>query len=161
MIRALLRASAALACSAVLALSASAQATLGYASGVLDDALYANVSGPPLLAFGVAPSLGVGPTPLALFDPGDPRSLDVGTDLLGLWTVDLLDAAGEGRIDYPLPADPGLAGVVVHLQAVTAPGAVTDGTTLRLRFRRVCVGGHTAVIAVTASTRRIRPRNFR
>jgi len=125
MIRALSRASSALACSAFLALSASAQATLGYASGVLGDTLHANVSGPPLLAFGVAPSLGVGPTPLALFDPADPRSLDVGLDLWGLWTVDLLDAAGDGRIDYPLPADPGLAGIVLHVQAVTSPGATT------------------------------------
>jgi hypothetical protein len=103
----------------------AAQATLDYAVGVLGEKLFANVSGPPLAFFGVAPSTGVGPTPLALFDPGDPRSLDVGTDLIALWTIGALDASGHGTVAFPLPADPGLAGVVVHVQAVTVPGAAT------------------------------------
>ncbi len=102
-----------------------AQVALRFADGVLGRAVYSNVYGTPGMIFGVAPSTNAGPTRLALFDPGNPGVLGVGTDLLPLWKTGVLDAQGFGQLAYGLPADPSLAGVVLHIQAVSAPGATT------------------------------------
>lgn len=108
-----------------LAPASLADVTLSYAGGVLGADLYYNVASDPFEIFGVAPSLTTGPTPLSIFDPSDPRVLDVGLDLLVFWSIGVLDADGLGTFQYPLPADAALAGLVLHAQAISAPGATT------------------------------------
>ena len=100
--------------------------------GVLGGSVTYQLVGAPALPFVLAPSFSVGPTPLALLDPGDGRELDVGLDLLAFWTIGGLDAGGAGSVTYPLPALPGLAGLTLFAQFVELPffpttfGAISD-----------------------------------
>jgi hypothetical protein len=59
-------------------------------------------------------STNAGPTPLALLDPTDPRSLQVGTDLLGLLTFGLTSPTGTGGNSISLPVNPALSGALLH-----------------------------------------------
>jgi hypothetical protein len=72
----------------------------------------------------LVPSFSAGPTPLALFDPGDPRSLEVGLDLLGLTASGVL-VGSDATVDFGLPVVPALLGLALHAQAFTVPGATT------------------------------------
>lgn len=67
----------------------------------------------------------VGPTPVGLLDPLDPRSVAVGLDLLGNWTVQLTSPTGTASFAAALPDDPAFNGYVFHWQAATFPGSPT------------------------------------
>ena len=75
--------------------------------------------------FFVMISYGAGPTAIALADPGDPRSVDVGLDLLGNWYVLGTGPAGTATIDTALPNDAVYQGTVLHWQTATFPGTTT------------------------------------
>ncbi len=67
----------------------------------------------------IVPSTTAGPTPIGIFDPGDPRSLSVGLDLLGFaWPV-LADLNLVATQQITLTASPALVGQALFFQAVT------------------------------------------
>jgi len=70
-------------------------------------------------------SAGDGPTPLALIDPSDPRSLAVDPDLLGVWSVQLTSPTGTGSISVAIPSGVAFQGVVFYWQCATLFGATT------------------------------------
>ena len=98
---------------------------LSWSEGVLGDELVFELQGDRLQGVFVLPSLGVGPTPLALLDPLDPRSLDVGLDLLSLLQFGVLDGGGQAELSLPLPLASGLQGLTVYAQAFSVPGQPT------------------------------------
>ncbi|GAB4147798.1 MAG: hypothetical protein Fur0037_16060 [Planctomycetota bacterium] len=70
--------------------------------------------------------LNAGPTPLSIVDPADPRSVQVGTQMLGqsifgLFAMDLHFRAGP----TPVPSSPGLLDLRLVFQGITFPGATT------------------------------------
>jgi hypothetical protein len=80
----------------------------------------------PFELVAVLPSFQPGPTPLLAFDPNDPRSLDIGTDLLfaayiGFSGLDLRARFGP----YAMPALPGFQDLPIYFQAVTLAGSPT------------------------------------
>ena len=66
-------------------------------------------------------SLTTGPTPLALADPLDPRSLALGLELAPMWFT-TPTGPGSGSLGIPIPGSPALHGMVLNFQGVTAPG---------------------------------------
>jgi N-acetylneuraminic acid mutarotase len=95
-------------------------------SGALGGVLHLQVANAapswPLL---LMVSATAGPTPVALLDPADPRSVAVGLDLLGNWSVQLTSGAGGAAVAVPLPGNAAFQGFVFHWQAATLPGAAT------------------------------------
>ncbi len=73
----------------------------------------------------IVPSTTSGPTPCAVFDPFDPRSLDIGLDLVGLAWAGLTGFDGHLRIQVPLAASPALQDQPLFFQAVTFAFAAT------------------------------------
>lgn len=68
-------------------------------------------------------SLNRGPTPLkSLFGSTDPRSLEVGIDLLPLWLLIATTSTGDGVIPVLVPTTASLQGVHLHLQLMTGGG---------------------------------------
>ena len=93
--------------------------------GTLGGPLQLEVRNAPANAFMLLmPSFNAGPTPIALIDPTDPRSLQVGTDLLGIWALFLTSPAGTVTAVANLPLDPSFQGIVLHWQSLTLPGPV-------------------------------------
>ena len=120
-----------------LAVPAGAQVELAWSEGLLGANLAYTVDAPAGAPLAIlVPSFETGPTPLALLDPTDPRTLDVGLDLFALATVTPLDPAGDASLSFALPAAPALAGRVLYSQAVTVPGAqtVVGGISNRVQF---------------------------
>lgn len=66
----------------------------------------------------IVPSLTTGPIPLALLDPTDPRSLDVGLELNTIWGG-LVAIGGHFTVNLPLAADPTLVDVPLYFQSLT------------------------------------------
>ncbi len=66
-----------------------------------------------------------GPTPIALVDAADPRSLSVGVDLVNEWYFALTDATGASTLALTVPNDTAFQGLTLHWQAFTFPGATT------------------------------------
>jgi len=66
-----------------------------------------------------------GPTAVSLLDPGDPRSVSIGTDLLSVNFPQILSGTGTGAINLALPSGAGFQGIVFYWQCVTAPGVTT------------------------------------
>jgi hypothetical protein len=66
-----------------------------------------------------------GPTPIALLDPLDPRSVAVGIDLLGLWAFQLTSPTGGATTSFALTNNPAAQGFVLHWQTATLPGVTT------------------------------------
>jgi N-acetylneuraminic acid mutarotase len=66
-----------------------------------------------------------GPTPVALLDPIDPRSVAVGIDLLGNWSLQLTDALGAATLATAIPSGASFQGFVFHWQCATFPGTTT------------------------------------
>jgi N-acetylneuraminic acid mutarotase len=107
---------------AMLALPAFADAKLKRVNGVLGQSVTYEVTGTPGQFFVIVPSFQTGPIPLAIFDPNDPRVLNVGLDLQLFAKIGALNGAGVGSKSYPLPNDNALAGLVLYAQAFTLPG---------------------------------------
>lgn len=111
---------------AVLSSAASAQASselnLSWSGGVLGWSWTLQVEGPALGGYLLAPSLQSGPTPLALIDPGDPRVLNVGLDLLDFWSFGQLGPDGTAERVFLLPPVAALVGADLRAQAVELPG---------------------------------------
>ncbi|QDU65440.1 Kelch repeat-containing protein [Engelhardtia mirabilis] len=121
-----LRPLAALTAAALCASPAAAQLQLSFSDGVLGSAVdFALEGGAPGAAYVILPSFQVGPTPLSLLDPLDPRLLGVGLDLFTIATVGGLDGTGKAGASYGLPASPVLAGLPLFAQAVSLPGLLT------------------------------------
>lgn len=112
-------------CLALVAPSASADVGLKRTGGVLGQTLHYDLSGDSGELFVFLPSTTLGPTPLALIDPTDPRSLDVGINLISAMVVGSLGLTGQSSLTFPLPADPALSGVPIHAQLMTLPGMPT------------------------------------
>jgi hypothetical protein len=97
----------------------------------------------------VVPSASQGPTPCAIFDPGDPRSLDIGLDLVDFAWPGLFDFFGDLHIPTALGAAPALQDLPLYFQAVTFqwqprlldrisnPAAIHLGNTNSFRERSV------------------------
>ncbi len=126
-LRTLLRGSAAFSLSAILASAAlgqdSSDLSLRWSGGVLGWSWTLELEGAPQGLYLLAPSFESGPTPLALVDPTDPRSLEVGLDLLQFWRFGQLDAFGAAQEVYLLPPTAGLVGADVRAQALEVPGS--------------------------------------
>jgi hypothetical protein len=128
--------------SALVATGAAAQAQLVRSGGALGGNLIYAISGQPLQFYALVPSLTTGPTPLALLEPSDPRSLDVGLDLSATWRVGPLGPSGSTLTTYALPLSSALQGLVLYAQAVTLPGTsgLFDDLTLRTSLRLAAPG---------------------
>ncbi|MEO0651856.1 MAG: kelch repeat-containing protein, partial [Planctomycetota bacterium] len=116
---------------------AQAQVDLSWTDGVLGSAVNFSIDAAPTAPLGVLlPSFNVGPTPLSLLDPFDPRVLGVGLDLFAFAAVVPLDPLGDATVSFPLPANPALAGTALLAQAITLPGTQTlvDGVSNRVSF---------------------------
>lgn len=110
---------------AALALPAASQLNLAWSGGVLGDKVEYSLNSSSGGFFGLIPSFTAGPTPLSVIDPNDPRSLSVGLDLQALWQFGGLQPGVVKTISYALPASSALAGITLHAQAVSLPGATT------------------------------------
>ena len=98
-------------------------AKLTRTNGVLGTTVDYQIDGDPFEVYVLIPSLGTGPTPLAIVDPTDSRLLGVGLDLLSVMKVGVLNGAGLANASYPLPGGPSLQGTALYAQFVTIPGA--------------------------------------
>ncbi len=95
-------------------------------SGTLGGTLTLQVrNAPPNFPLLVMVSNTAGPIPIALIDPNDPRSVDVGIDLLGNWSLMFTSPTGTAAISAALPNDAAFNGYVFHWQTATLPGLVT------------------------------------
>ncbi|QDU84644.1 Kelch motif protein [Planctomycetes bacterium Pla163] len=100
---------------------AAAQLTgleLDYRHGRLGTRIEFALLGAPGDVVVLLPSGTSGPTPLNLVDPGDPRVLSVGLDLVSQVSILFLDPTGFGLVTYSLAPQPGLVGVQIYAQAV-------------------------------------------
>ncbi|MEO6596107.1 MAG: kelch repeat-containing protein [Planctomycetota bacterium] len=73
----------------------------------------------PLEIVLIVPSTTSGPTPISLFDPNDPRSLNIGLDLVGLAWAGVTGLDGHMRVSATLAAAPSLQDQALFFQAVT------------------------------------------
>ena len=151
-------------CTALLAVSpasAAQVAELTRTGGVLGESVSYTLNAPaPTLAVWV-PSFQAGPTPLAILDPLDPRSLELGTDLLFFAQV-LAAGPAPAPFAVPLPSLPSLEGVEFRAQFLTVGGGptlfdlVSNLTAFRfasagsshpaLNTRTAALDGHTATL---------------
>jgi len=89
-------------------------------SGTLGSNLVLTVANGPANGLGMmAISYSAGPSPIAAFDPQDPRSLQVGTELASAWRLLLLDGQGNAAAGLSLPINPAFTNLVWHWQALT------------------------------------------
>ena len=89
-----------------------------HTGGVLGTSVTYDLKGNPGVLYVFAPSLNNGPTPLALFDPSDLRVLEVGLDLVSIWSLGAFDFFGNSQIVLPLPPAPALEGLPLRAQMV-------------------------------------------
>lgn len=114
---------------AALALTAGLHAQTDFdleklTAGTLGSNLVLTVANAPANGLGLmAVSFTGGPSPIAAFDPLDPRSLQVGTELASAWRLLLLDGQGSGGVALTLPANPAFSNLVWHWQALTLTAA--------------------------------------
>jgi len=64
-----------------------------------------------------------GPTPIAQFDPADPRSVELGLELAANWYVLGTSPTGRCLIDTAIPNSPAFQGTVLRWQTATFPGS--------------------------------------
>lgn len=100
------------------ALSQTTALELDYRHGRLGTRIEFALQGAPGDVVVLLPSGNMGPTPLNLVDPGDPRLFSVGLDLVAQLSILFLDATGAGLATYQLAPQPGLVGVPIFAQAV-------------------------------------------
>ena len=98
---------------------------LTWTDAVLGSQVNYQYQGDPLEPWLLGISLSAGPTPIALVDPADSRSLSIGVEFLGIWSSGLTSAGGDASAFYPLPPDPAVVGVAIHAQVMTLPGVTT------------------------------------
>ena len=67
----------------------------------------------------IIPSTSAGPTPIALFDPADSRSLDVGLDLVGSAFPVIADLNLVASLQFSIGSQPSLVDLPLYFQAVT------------------------------------------
>ena len=104
--------------------SLDAQLDLSWQGGVLNNGLVFELEGDTAQLYVLLISLKEGPTPLALLDPNDPRSLGVGLDLKNLARSGFLRAQSFSASEvFTLPHAPGLQGLPLYAQAMTLPGS--------------------------------------
>jgi hypothetical protein len=108
-------AAAALALTLLASPSAAQSAELTWQGGILGSTVQYDMTGPFGQIYALVPSLNAGPTPLAIFDPLDPRSLDVGLDLFSLAKFGALLPTAS----VTLPLIPGFSGFELHAQFAT------------------------------------------
>jgi hypothetical protein len=125
---------------------AASQAELTWSGGVMGTSVQYHLEGPFGEIFALAPSLNTGPLPLAIFDPADPRSLQIGLDLVSYVKYGAL--LPTGTVTFPVPVAPALVGLKAHAQFVTIDPAGTtpfliDQVSNRATF---VLGGHGDVI---------------
>jgi hypothetical protein len=108
-----------LALSCALAATANAQTTLTRANGILGETVNYALQGDPIELFVLIPATTPGPIPVGAINPGDPRLLSVGLDLINYWHVGILNGSGAAGKGWPLPSDPNLSGVILYAQFVT------------------------------------------
>jgi hypothetical protein len=71
----------------------------------------------------VVPSFLPGPTPVAVFDPADPRSLDIGLEMLSAAWLGSMGLDGHWRAGpFAMGAAPGFQDLPIRFQAVTLAG---------------------------------------
>lgn len=127
----------ALATLAALALPTTAQLELSFQGGVLGAGLNYHIAGDAPQLYVLMVSLSTGPTPLSLFDPADPRQLDVGLELSSIARLGFLPGPSFEAVEhYAPPAAPGLQGLPFYAQAVSLPGTpfLVDELTERTSF---------------------------
>ncbi|MCB9881852.1 MAG: hypothetical protein H6834_08690 [Planctomycetes bacterium] len=88
--------------------------------GIIGETTTVDIGGNPGTFYLLLFSSNEGPLPLALVDPTDPRSLQVGGDLLGLGVF--LSGPAPAQLQVPIPTDASLVGRMIFTQVVTAPG---------------------------------------
>ncbi|TAJ16000.1 MAG: hypothetical protein EPO68_11845 [Planctomycetota bacterium] len=123
--RAARRAALVLLSAAALRAATAAQVTLEWSGGVLGSQVDYEITASPGTFFAFLPSFTGGPTPLSIFDPNDPRVLSVGLDLQPLWKFGAIRGTGSKVLTFPLPPSGTIAGLTLHAQALTFPGATT------------------------------------
>jgi len=79
----------------------------------------------PFEACFIIPSFSPGPTPLSVFDPNDPRSLDVGPELLSAGWFGFLDLTGHFTVSSPFGSVPAFQDLPIFFQSVTIQGLPT------------------------------------
>ncbi|MCZ6599038.1 MAG: hypothetical protein O7B99_15480 [Planctomycetota bacterium] len=109
----------------LLAGAAFSTADLTRSGGILGQSVTMSLQGDPGEMYFLGISFNTGPTPLSLLDPSDPRSIDLGLDLLASWPSGTLDGSGQAVINASIPATPGLQGLPFHSQFITLPGVAT------------------------------------
>lgn len=112
----------ALVVTAALACTARAQdITLDVTGGSMPGSLTLDVypAIQPVELVLVLPSTNTGPVPISLFDPLDPRSLDVGLDLLSLAFLGLTGVDGHYRFTMPIVFEPSFVDTPLYWQAAT------------------------------------------
>ncbi len=90
--------------------------------GEIGQTLSIDLRGPNGSGFLLLPSLNAGPLPLAALDPTDPRVLEVGLDLPDFLFTSVFGASTI-TLQYPIPNDSALLGVVLHHHGFLFPGA--------------------------------------
>ncbi|MBX3463298.1 MAG: hypothetical protein KF830_09010 [Planctomycetes bacterium] len=95
-------------------------------SGARDGTLVLDVrQAPPNMPLLWLVGLSAGPTPIALLDPLDARSVSVGLELIGNWALQVTSPTGTATYSLLLPSSVVLQGDVFHWQTATFPGAPT------------------------------------
>lgn len=93
-------------------------------AGTLGAALTLQVRNAPVNKLMVVmPSYSAGPTPIAMFDPADPRSVEVGLDLASAWWFLLTSPTGTASFGINVPGSAIFHGHVLHWQTATFPGS--------------------------------------
>lgn len=99
------------------------EAVMTWSDGVLGSTITYDMTGPPGQITYMIPSFTAGPTPLALIDPADPRSLAVGLDKIQFAQIGFL--APTSTVTLPLPLIPVLSGLQLRAQYVTIDPAMS------------------------------------
>lgn len=105
---------------ATLAAQSPASDLLEIDGGVLGQTTQLHIQGAPGSFHLTFLSTNEGPLPLSLFDPGDPRLLEIGLDLFSAGVY--LSGAAPTTYAIPIPNDPTLFRAVIYAQTVTLPG---------------------------------------
>lgn len=88
--------------------------------GTLGSSLTMAYSGAPNSTLSlVMVSFSGGPTTIATFDPNDPRSVQVGSELAGSWLFTVTSPTGTGTVTLGLPNDPAFTDLRLHWQVLT------------------------------------------